>query len=632
MMAMSTERKRSGPLIWVFAIVHITWLSAPLPGTEADEPPAMLASSSAKAAGHRSRSKFHGNMLSDRKGHQFFARDDLPSHETRFRSETTSHIPAADKLPGFATTPLQAGVILATQLQQRSQGELLLVWLLDSSHSTAENRNEIAEGIEALYQRFDVSTADHRVMSAAVSYGSSMRELVEPTDSVSRILSAVRRLKVDESGTESTFAMIEKCAAKYGRTWPERDVVIITWTDESGDDTARLEDTIRVCRDNHVSVMVAGPMAVLGGSDTTEPFVDRFIGETHRLPVNRGPDSPVPMQLELGYWFLTQRPDQRQVGERGFMLEGLPSWFGSGNREFGDHRCIAATEVDLPIWHGNRDLDGLVSGFGPYALTRLANETGGAYIIVADDDHTGPFRPAMMAQYAPDYRNVDEYQQDVLTNPLRLAVTKAIKELQRDRVTVPPTLLFGQRSQAPPYGFMRDYYTPTRFANKVKMISRRITTQTQRSSDTVEQALAHVSAPDTLEVGLELEYAQEPSRRWRAWYDLTRGRLLATSVRLEEYRRTYRRLTGPGTLDQDTNFAVLVPSTTISSGSIFRHRAEEAERLLLRCVRENPNTPWALLAQRELDYGLGIEVKQFTTHLVVMPSVTNSQRVVFPNL
>ena len=75
----------------------------------------------------------------------------------------------------------------------------------------------------------------------------------------------------------------------------------------------------------------------------------------------------------------------------------------------------------------------------------------------------------------------------------------------------------------------------------------------------------------------------------------------------------------PGFLEQSTNFAVFVPSLQMRSNSTYRYRAEEAERLLLRCVRENPNTPWALLAERELDYGLGIDVRQFTTSLVIMP-------------
>ena len=52
------------------------------------------------------------------------------------------------------------------------------------------------------------------------------------------------------------------------------------------------------------------------------------------------------------------------------------------------------------------------------------------------------------------------------------------------------------------------------------------------------------------------------------------------------------------------------PTSTMKSGQEFHAKAEEAKRLLSRCVREHRNTPWAYLAQRELDYALGISVEQ----------------------
>ena len=42
----------------------------------------------------------------------------------------------------------------------------------------------------------------------------------------------------------------------------------------------------------------------------------------------------------------------------------------------------------------------------------------------------------------------------------------------------------------------------------------------------------------------------------------------------------------------------------------FVAQAEEAERLLRRCVSEHAGTPWEVLAQRELDFALGVEVGQ----------------------
>ena len=39
---------------------------------------------------------------------------------------------------------------------------------------------------------------------------------------------------------------------------------------------------------------------------------------------------------------------------------------------------------------------------------------------------------------------------------------------------------------------------------------------------------------------------------------------------------------------------------------------EGAERLLMRCRDENSETPWAYLAERELQHELGISVRQLT--------------------
>jgi hypothetical protein len=111
---------------------------------------------------------------------------------------------------------------------------------------------------------------------------------------------------------------------------------------------------------------------------------------------------------------------------------------------------------------------------------------------------------------------------------------------------------------------------------------------------------------------MEEEYQQETSPRWRAWYDLTRGRLLAASVRHAEYALLAELLSRRGGVASHTNHLVLVPSRTLRGSSDVQSRAEEATRLLDRCMKENSQTPWAYLAQRELDHPLGIDIRQTT--------------------
>ncbi len=546
----------------------------------------------------------------------------------------TSPHSIATRMPLRASSYKEVGDMLAIRVQKRLQkSDMLVIWLLDTSQSLADKRDQLNVGLTSYFQHFPRRPeTSHRMLNAIVTFGAKMKERVAPTQSHIRITNAIHKLPTDPTGTENTFESIERCAISYRKDRPNIELLIIVWTDESGDDAAKLEETIQTCQLNMASVTVIGPMAVLGSEKTTEPFVDPILRETHELPVTRGPDSALPERIELGYWFLTQEPDHIQNPGRGFAMSRLPSWFGSGNRVLDHHTCIAATQVDLPTWYGGGDLTGLVSGFGPYALTRLAAETGGTYVILTDNDHAGPFQNQALRAYLPDYRSIDAYVGDIESMPLRHAVMEAVKTLSGKHVGSPPTLLFGQQSETPPYGFMRTYYTPTRFANKVRMMRRRLRTEANRKSRIVEQALAHVSSSDTLEVGLDQEYTAEPSRRWKAWYDLTRGRLLATSVRLEAYRKTIEALAEPGFLEPATNYAVLVPSSHLRINSTYRYRADEAKRLLLRCVRQNPNTPWSLLAQRELDYALGLDVRQFKITLAAMTAGNCNKRLPLPKL
>jgi hypothetical protein len=170
--------------------------------------------------------------------------------------------------------------------------------------------------------------------------------------------------------------------------------------------------------------------------------------------------------------------------------------------------------------------------------------------------------------------------------------------------------LFATRSEVPPYRLEGPYLTPAQFARKLRAERAKLIQQAARTAKLVERALACVSKDGVAEHGLEEWYAQETSPRWRAWYDLTRGRLLAASVRLEEYRLACETLADRDALKESTNFILLLATRQMRSGDMFADRAREAKKLLYRCVRQNSDTPWDYLAQRELRYAFGIQVQQ----------------------
>ena len=99
----------------------------------------------------------------------------------------------------------------------------------------------------------------------------------------------------------------------------------------------------------------------------------------------------------------------------------------------------------------------------------------------------------------------------------------------------------------------------------------------------------------------------ENSLRWQANYDLAMGRVLATYVRTEAYNQMLAaakrglKLNDP---KRDNTFT-LVPADEITVGSQLDKARIKANEYLQRVVDKHEGTPWAHLAQRELETPIG---------------------------
>src|SRR5262249_35568875 len=101
---------------------------------------------------------------------------------------------------------------------------------------------------------------------------------------------------------------------------------------------------------------------------------------------------------------------------------------------------------------------------------------------------------------------------------------------------------------------------------------------------------------------------RETSRRWQAHFDLIRGRLLAMKVRCYEYNWACARMKKdpPKFTNPASNAWRLLPDPAIHYSAKAAAAAREAQRRLHRVTEDRPTTPWALLAQRELENPLGL--------------------------
>lgn len=238
----------------------------------------------------------------------------------------------------------------------------------------------------------------------------------------------------------------------------------------------------------------------------------------------------------------------------------------------------------LPFWYDGPQFEVLDAGFGPYALSRLAAATGGIYFIARMHDNRITFDPRNLAEYRPDWTSREQYLAAVARNPLRQAVIQAAT-FTREQLPGQPSFQFPALESPDFKDFM---------ARNQEIVS--------RVQYTVDEALQVIQA-------VASRRDHETSRRWKAHYDLLRGRLLAMRVRCLEYnlacakiRRDMPKFTKP-----KSNTWRLQPATELAlKDKTARAQAEEAWMLLERVVKDHPGTPWALLAQRELKDPLGL--------------------------
>ena len=255
---------------------------------------------------------------------------------------------------------------------------------------------------------------------------------------------------------------------------------------------------------------------------------------------------------------------------------------------------VALETIHLPFWYGGDQYENLDAGFGPLALSRLAATTGGIYFISRIGPSRLSFDPNAMREYRPDWVSAEQYAGSLRKDKLRGAVIQAALITQQ-QLPGQPGLTF-----------------PPADVPEFKEAMARNQETIARIEYTVNEALVPIT--DVMKLR-----DRETSRRWQAHYDLIRGRLLAMKIRCAEYQTACARMKkdAPKFQDAKSNAWRLVPTEDILSGEKVANVARETRALLERVVEDHPNTPWALLARRELKDPFGF--KWAETHVPPPP-------------
>lgn len=429
------------------------------------------------------------------------------------------------------------------------QGKTLPVWLFDESISLESRREEIIARFENIYRQLglmdDLDTKD-ALKTGIIGYGSQVHLLIkEPTSDLEEMSKAVKSITSDVSGVENVFAAINLAIREYGpvRRKMRANMMVIIVTDERGDDFggesyAVLEETVRRLTREGIRVYCIG---------NSSPF-GRQKGYVH-----------VKWKAEDGTEFEDDIPEADQ-GPETPLAEGL----------------------QLPFWTANaQQLDRMSSGYGPYTLSRLCNETGGIF-FVADDTTVKKWDPQIMRQYAPDYRPGSEYRRQVQSNLAKASLIAAAQLAVTEPVPIP------QR---------------TFQANNDNILREQIT-EAQKPLAVLDYFLTRVH--EALDMG-EKHRDKLDTDRWRAQYDLAMGRILAMRVRAFGYNAVLAEMkSSPKRFEKaESNQWILEPSDEIQGAANVRKMHDKALIYLNRVIDEHPGTPWAFLAKMELSEPLG---------------------------
>jgi len=445
---------------------------------------------------------------------------------------------------------------IAASLQQR---DTVVCWVFDQSVSLAGQRREIAGRLGRVFEELAASgreTRGHELLNLVVAYGQKVTPVIkDPMRETQPVIDVIGSIPVDESGVEMTFTAIAEAAqrAKQVRgSATKRNVMIIAFTDEVGNDQQYADQVAAFCRTQAMRVYVVGVPAPFGMREVRMKFKEfdpTYADDVQWAVVEQGPESLYPEVV----------------------------------------RVRSGREADEPI----------DSGFGPFSLSKLCVETGGIYFCVhANRDATGRvadgevanmaaglryfFDPEVMRAYRPDYEPAAKVDQLLTGNRAMKALVEAAKSSEVSGMEG-PRLEFPRRDDGALVLLLGE-------AQKKAAVL-------QPKIDALYAILA-AGLPDR-------EAVRE--KRWQAGYDLALGRVLALKVRTDAYNIMLAQAkAGLKFKDPKNDTWRLVPDDDITAvGSQTEKLAAQTRTLLTRVVDEHPGTPWAHYAAVELRMPLG---------------------------
>jgi hypothetical protein len=462
----------------------------------------------------------------------------------------------------------------------------LVVWLFDQSPSLITQRERILEQLEKVYDdleglKFDSELvfADqnrNELLTQVAAFGENYDQaMTAPVKVFEPVKRAIRRVLRDDSGVENVMSSVLETVSRYrglsrvskGTGKRKCNIVIVVITDEAGDDVDRLEEAIGACQRASIPVYAIGVPAPFGEQESEISWQDPDVPNSPVVPaiVNQGPESLV------------------------FERIAVSCRLGTQGRQ--NLRKLLPPPVD--------------SGFGPFGLTRLSRETGGIYFAVHPSrggstqgwDGVATFAAHLtqfyshdvMKEYEPDYVSEHAFNELLDQWPLRRALVEESR-----RSTSGNLILRTDR-----------FIFKSTFARQIAESKKSAKAYAKR----LERVYRNLS-------DVEIELQHEPSVRWRANYSLAMANVEGALARLYSWMALLemldRRRPSFDMADESrtNNLWRISESNQLMEDERVYSMVAAVKKRCQKLIKDHPGTPWASMAQWEMDVPFGFHARQ----------------------
>ena len=455
--------------------------------------------------------------------------------------------------------------LTAEILRHLAAHRLTVAWVFDESESMKDDQQAIKEKFDRVSSELKVNVGDDKKAAGAlnhviVGFGDTMNwELDKPTSDPDQIRKHIDRLRVDETGVENTMQALTNVIGRYAKSSKDKEkdrrLLIVLITDESGDDGGFVEEARQAAVSRGVPIYIIGRQSLFGYSRAHLKYVDKVTGDTYWPTIRRGPET-ADVEI-LQYDGLHERWDEQP------------------------------------------------SGFAPYELARIAKDSGGIYFLLPSEEtmrvrqREKAYSITTLKEYVPDYKSRAEYIALRDASELRRSLYEISLITSPDANPLNKDFSFIYRRHFP---INPDTLVPAMLEEGPKARAR----------------LARLLDIEKRLRSLEKARAREPEKRWQAHYDLMLGQIVAYQVKAYEYlacldemvalvRKGELRPKQMPTPERVVEWVIDHSRDRKAPKGETEKKYAEAEGLLKKVIDKHPRTPWADLAQDEMNRGFGCQ-------------------------